>query len=144
MRMFCSFRLMWVSSGLWISCTGKKLEETWGKEVKIDTQPVGVHIFDLDLFIVYFTCGVTSCGLDQWRLTVYYTCHLHACKRGGELGVTFSVDHMPDHTNNAKHRKTKSGTCKRVNIEFTFCKYQILVSLILSIKPSNEASGCCG
>ena len=79
------------------------------------------HMFDLDLFIVCFTCGVASCGFDQWGL--WWLFHLSpACKRErvrervrererererkrekeregeGELGVTFSVDHTPDCT----------------------------------------------
>lgn len=64
------------------------------------------HIFDLDVFIVYFTCGVTSRGLDQWGRSACFTCHLHARKRererkkggGGEFGVTFPVGRTPDRT----------------------------------------------
>ena len=51
------------------------------------------HIFDLGLFIVYFNCSVTSCGLDQWGLSVYFTFHLHA--RARERGTS---DRMPDCT----------------------------------------------
>lgn len=68
---------MWVSSGLWIFCTGRELEETWGK-VKMDTA-CRSHIFDLDLFIVYFTWPLLILLVDHLKIFLQVKWCISSC-----------------------------------------------------------------
>lgn len=101
------------------------------------------HIFDVDVLIVYFTCGVTSRGLDQWGRSACFTCHLHARKRererkkGGGEGVS-SGSHFLLAARLIAHLNNISHLCS------PFARTGFCFLWMLLINPSSETSGCCG